>query len=502
MKGIRIISILMLGVIIMAIAACGSKGKEEKDILKGNQTLGVSVHDPSLKYSDGTYYLFGTHMSAAKGENLTAFKSFADGTKPGNPLFKGLFDDLENGAFAFTGKFNDKEWAVWAPDVIYNENLGKWVMYFATSHDYRTSSICMATSDNIEGPYEFQKILVSSGFTRLTAEKTNIYEVLGEDANISVYLEGGEYNNLKYPNCIDPALFHSSEGKLYMAYGSWSGGIFMYEMDETTGLPIYPSKEEAENDKSVDAYFGKRVAGGLHNSCEGPYVYYNEGTGYYYLLVSYGELTNEGGYQIREFRSKEPMGPYTDAKGEELKMVADHSQYGVKMAGNYSFPSLKKGYMAPGHCSVFENEDGKIYICYHQRFEGSGEYHEPRVHEMFITEDGWLTMLPFATTEEEVLLTDIKEGDLTGTYYMVNHGLDISSDMHSAVKTELKKGGSVASKEASGNWSVQGNTVSITLSDVTYKGIAADMKDEAGNEVRCLSLVGANNETLWLVMYK
>ena len=61
----------------------------------------------------------------------------------------------------------------------------------------------------------------------------------------------------------------------------------MYEMDETTGLPIYPSKEEAEDDKSVDAYFGKRVAGGLHNSCEGPYVYCNKETGYYYLLVSY-----------------------------------------------------------------------------------------------------------------------------------------------------------------------------------------------------------------------
>ena len=104
----------------------------------------------------------------------------------------------------------------------------------------------MATADNIEGPYEFQKILVSSGFTRLTAEKTNIYEVLGEDANISGYLEGGDYNNLKYPNCIDPALFHSADGKLYMVYGSWSGGIFIYEMDETTGLPIYPSKEEAD----------------------------------------------------------------------------------------------------------------------------------------------------------------------------------------------------------------------------------------------------------------
>ena len=35
--------------------------------------------------------------------------------------------------------------------------------------------------------------------------------------------------------------------------------------------------------------------------------------------------------------------------------------------------------MAPGGQTAFEDEDGKLYLVYHQRFAKTGELHEPRV---------------------------------------------------------------------------------------------------------------------------
>ena len=105
-------------------------------------------------------------------------------------------------------------------------------------------------------------------------------------------MKHGGFNNIDWPNCIDPAVFYDADGKMWMVYGSWSGGIFLLELDEETGYPIHPETDEADN---VNKYYGKRLCGGGHNSIEGPYIQYDEKSGYYYLLVSYGGLNRDGG---------------------------------------------------------------------------------------------------------------------------------------------------------------------------------------------------------------
>ena len=46
----------------------------------------------------------------------------------------------------------------------------------------------------------------------------------------------GGWNHLYAPNAIDPNLFFDASGeKLYMSYGSWSGGLFLLELDPATG---------------------------------------------------------------------------------------------------------------------------------------------------------------------------------------------------------------------------------------------------------------------------
>lgn len=481
------------------LAGCGSsQGKTADEIEKGAQMLGVSVHDPSIVEADGKYYIFGSHMEAAESEDLKNWKSFASGVNAANPLFDNLFDENMD-AFAFVGEYVEGGYAVWAPDVIYNEKMQKWVMYFSTSHDYRTSSICFATADEITGPYTYIDTLISSGFTSLTVENTNFKEIMGESAGVSDYLSSAQYNNLNYPNCIDPTVFYDKDGKMWMVYGSWSGGIWLLEIDQTTGYPIHPESDEAAH---IDKYFGKYLIGGLHNSCEGPYIHYDEKTGWYYLLVSYGGLTREGGYQIRCFRSENVDGPYVDAAGNTFEYVSDHHEYGVKMMGNYKFPSLKSAYMAPGHCSMIKASDGNLYLVYHQRFDGGTEYHEPRVHQMFMNKQGWLVAAPFAYSGETLRQEGYQSKDIGGNWYFLNHGTDIGKDIHSAELVTLSKG-KVKGDTISGTYTLEEGTVymSVELDDVLYDGVLVDMDDEAGNAVRCFMSVGDNNQTVWGVQY-
>ena len=282
-----------------------------------------------------------------------------------------------------------------------------------------------------------------------------------------------------------------------MSYGSWSGGIFLLEIDPATGYPIYPV-----DDKDADPYYGYRLIGGGHHSAEGPYIQYDAENGYYYLFVSYGDLQSDGGYQIRQFRSEKPTGPYVDVAGNTLEDQDDHFNYGLKMMGNYTFPSLNYTYMAPGGQSTFQDDDGKYYITYHQRFDDGTEYHEPRVHQMYTNEDGWFVAAPFATMGETLSEKGYKKSDVSGTFYVVNHGTDISSKIREAEAYAFADG-KVTGGEKSGTYEVKEGTdyITITLDGVVYKGVLMEMTDEAENPVFCFSAAGDNEETLWGVQY-
>lgn len=464
----------------------------------------VAVHDPAIFVDgDGMYYIFGTHMTAAYSKDLRNWVGFADGVNEENPLFSNLFDDKKE-AFSFCGKFNGENYAVWAPDVSYNPYLQKYVMYFCTSGSYIKSTICMATADEAKGPYTFERVILYSGFDERTVHQTNVGDFTDENNIPRYFKKGGGYNNLAWPNCIDPNLFHDKEGRLWMVYGSWSGGIFLLEMDEKTGLPIHPATDDK---KQVDAYFGKKILGGGHKSIEGPFVLYDKVSDYYYLFVSFGWLSRDGGYQIRMFRSKKPDGPYVDMDGKTFRRVNHHDPYGLKLVGNYIFPSMECGYKSPGHNSAFEDQDGQIYIVYHQRFDIDSEKHEPRVHQLFRTKNNWLTVCPFATEGEMLAHKNYHENEIAGTYYLVEHGLDISNEVHKPLQVEFTKDGKILApstkrKTPYGTYSLDDESrITFSLRDIAYEGVIIQLNDEVGNPTMCITGVGAN-QSAWAVKYQ
>ncbi len=464
---------------------------------KSKYSAGISVHDPSV-YKDGDmYYIIGTHMTMAYSKDLKTWAYSGNGYSSTNKVFGSLFTDESGEVFRFTGKkesivpTDDKKCHLWAPDIIYNKAMGKYCMYYCTSSTWNASTLEFAVSDTIEGRYEYAGSLIYSGLTRTNYKETDVLDYVDESFVKKNYLKpDGTYNFSLYPNALDPTVFYDKDGRLWMVYGSWSGGIFLLELDEETGMVIHP---ESDPETETDAYYGKKLMGGGHKSIEGPYILYDPDSDYYYLFVSYGELTSDGGYQIRVFRSKEVNGDYVDMLGEKPKYVDnDHSPYGLKLSGNYNLPSLSKAYKATGHNSAIIDSDGKKFIVYHTRFEGMGEMHEPRVKQYFLNAEGWPVMLPFITDGEEISKTGYGKEEIEGKYYVVRSGCDISAEVKEPEVVYLSEG-TYTAKEGS-------YYMSITLDGVTYDGVFCRQKDEAGNEVMCFSAAGGN-QSIWGVKY-
>ena len=486
----------------------------------------VSVHDPSIfKDKSGIYYVFGSHIDAAKSSDLQNWTSFTNGyTKIGNAIFDNLSSNLA-GAFAWAGEdLEDCEggFAVWAPNVFYNPAFinkdgtkGAYMMYFCTSSTYMRSVMAYAVSQKPEGPYIYVDNLIYSGFTPndsyvTSATKnvnkkyttTNVDELIaaGEVTYNNDWFRNSEFNNTLFPNVIDPNIYYGLDGKMYMCYGSWSGGIFTLEIDPTTGKCIHPKSGQTADGRMIDSYFGTKIAGGYTKSGEGPFIEYNSETGYYYLWLTYGWLASTGGYNMRVLRSKTPDGPFLDPAGKNGVLASNTNldSIGLKLMGNYKFSTLNTAYMAGGHNSVLKDDDGKWYIIYHTRFNTGNENHEVRVHSMYFNEDGWPVVTPFEYSGDTIAEYGYAETDIVGTYEYINHGNDTSKNINNSTMITLNSNGTI-SGSVTGTWeqAFDSPTALITIENQKYKGYFIAAKDETGKKVMSFTATGTNNQTIW-----
>ncbi|MGD0030696.1 LamG-like jellyroll fold domain-containing protein [Paenibacillus illinoisensis] len=458
---------------------------QSSTILNENQLpafKNVSVHDPSVIKVDDTYYVFGSHLQVAKSKDLISWDSVASGVTDDNPVVPNVTKEFAEAL----------QWAqtdtLWAADVIQLAD-GKFYMYYnACKGDSPRSALGVAVADNIEGPYKDQGLLLKSG----------MWDEISEDGTI--------YDATKHPNVVDPDVFYDKDGKLWMVYGSYSGGIFILEMDETTGKPL-PNQG-----------YGKKLTGGNHSRIEAPYMLYSPETDYYYLYLSYGGLAADGGYNIRVARSKTPDGPFYDAEGNDMiKVMADKDKplfddesiepFGVKLLGNYLFerqigdPGTGQGtgYVSPGHNSAYYDEEtGKHFLIFHSRFPNRGEEHEVRVHEMHMNSEGWPVVSPYRYAGMKSDSVQVTEQSADGSYKWVNHGKDITAEIKSSQIVQFAANGQVTGA-VTGTWSLlEDNKVQITTNNVVYEGVFTQEWDaESQQNVLTFSALSSSGVAVW-----
>ena len=508
----------------------------------------VSVHDPSIVWDQATstYYVFGSHRAAAKCSNLMSWTAFtapwatatsndaanADAfTTPQVTKVKkgGVEYDLNFNAFAWSARGSEGynvDGMMWAPDVIYNKKMGKYCMYLSINGDYWYSSIILLTADNIEGPYRYQAPVVMSGFRSGNSYKdTDLEIVLGTQASLPErYAPSDNYGN-HWPNAIDPCVFYDEDGNLRMSYGSWSGGIFMLDLDEETGLRDYDATYAVS--ETSDPYFGKKIAGGYYASGEASYIEYVGG--YYFLFVTNGGLEAAGGYQMRVFRSLNPDGPYVDSKGSTALLdkrytnfgpTEDDGNRGVNIFGAYSKwgnlltggADAASGERAQGHNSIIAAQDGRTYLVYHTRFQNWGEGHQVRVHQVYQNEEGWLVAAPFEYTGEGVKSAGIAAAqkvataDIPGNYKLLTHiyGLDHASKEYAVPADITLNADGTISGDATGTWSVKAGTSYVTFNmGQEFKGVMVPQTLEPSDEKApaFTGLCSKTGVTVWAYKY-
>lgn len=408
-----------------------------------------SVHDPSIIKTNGTYYIIGSHLASAKTNDLMQWQQISTSVSNSNPLIPNVYQELKE---SFDWAQTD---TMWAGDIAQLQD-GKFYMYYCLCKgDSPRSTLGLAVSDSVTGPYKNAGILLKSGMSG-TSEA------------------GTVYNATKDPNVVDPDTFFDKNGNLWMVYGSYSGGIFIMKMDPTTGKPY-----------SGQGY-GKKLLGANHSRIEAPYMLYSPQTDYYYLFLSFGGLDSTGGYNIRVARSKNPDGPFVDATGKNMidchgasgTFFDDKSiePYGVKLMGNFKFNESGVGYVSPGHNSAYYDEEtNKYYLIFHTRFPGQGEFHQVRVHQMFINEEGWPVVAPHRYGGETIGAYAAEE--VSGDYAYINHGQDISATLKNSVKITLNKDGTI-SGNVNGKWQLSGeNNIILTVNGVNYSGIVLKQWD-------------------------
>ncbi|WP_029069288.1 LamG-like jellyroll fold domain-containing protein [Jonesia quinghaiensis] len=426
----------------------------------------VSVHDPSVVTSGNDIWIFGSHGASAKSTDLLNWTQHTvDLTQnKNNKLFTNIQAELKE---AFDWAESD---TLWASDVIQLPN-GKYAMYYnACKGDSPRSALGLATSDKVDGPFKNQGILLKSGQWGQESEN-----------------KGEIYNALVHPNAVDPDAFFDKDGKLWMVYGSYSGGIYILQMDAKTGKPL-PNQG-----------YGKHLMGGNHSRIEAPAIQYNKDTGYYYLYTSFGGLDATGGYNMRVARSKNPNGPYVDAKGTAMTSVKSNASkpvfddatiapHGVKLMGSHVFTreagspgsGSGVGYVSPGHNTWYEDpKTGKMFLIFHSRFPDTGEMHQVRVQQLWFNNDGWPVLSPMRYAGETAGRASAE--DVIGQWQVVNHGKEINTTTKKSTTYTFRSGGTITAANSTnsvGTWKISSrNTANITLNGTTFSGVYTPVWD-------------------------
>lgn len=268
--------------------------------LRGN----LAVHDPStvIKCKE-KYFVFGTSITGG----LVASKSSTD------RVYWSSGPDVFSSAPSWvTNSVPGANRAYGAPDIIYLN--GQYYLYYVVSIiGTQTSAIGLATSPTLD-PSDHAYAWTDRGAV-LVSSASDPY------------------------NAIDPSLTRDASGNLWMAFGSYWGGIYLVQLSTTTGLRITTNSP----------IYQLATSGAIEAPC-----IFRRG-GYYYLFVNWGSccVGVPSTYNFRVGRSTSITGPYLDRTGNDLAA-----------GGGALFLEGTGKFTGPGHLGIL-SEGGQQWFSYH-----------------------------------------------------------------------------------------------------------------------------------------
>lgn len=329
----------------------------------------LTAHDPStITECKNRYYLYytGTGIQSKSSRDKTFWT-------PGPQVFANPPAWTTNAVPGFAGTF-------WAPDLLYFNN--QYHLYYAVStFGSQVSAIGLATNPTLD-PSDPSYLWTDQG-------------------PVITSTNGSPYNT------IDPSFTWDNSGNLWMAFGSYWNGIYLVQLNPTTGLRISPASPTY------------RVA--YNSSIEASYLWRRGG--YYYLFANWGSCCSgvNSTYNIRVGRSTSITGPYLDRNGVDMA----NNGGTLFLQGNGKFTG-------PGHVGIL-NEGGTLSLTHHYYDANSwapqyDAYGSPdfALWPLFWTPDDW----PYVTNDWSAIYNFQADArDENGQYYgLLENGASIVTD--------------------------------------------------------------------------
>jgi hypothetical protein len=292
----------------------------------------LGIHDPSTVIQcNGRYYIFGTHGGIYS-------KSSAD--KQYWVTGPSVFATAPSWTTSYTGTSGLD--GFWAPDIICFNGL--YHLYYAVSSSgSQNSAIGLATNPTLD-PTDPSYSWTDQGAVIHSSSIVNY-------------------------NCIDPSIIFDATNGLWMSFGSYWNGIYLVQLNASTGLLLNPANPALIHLAS-------------NSSIEASYLYYHGG--YYYLFVNWGQCCAgiNSTYNIRVGRSTTITGAFPGSS------YRDRNGNAMGTGGGTLFLKTTGKYIGPGQIGILD-EGGTNCFSYHYYDANANGTPILDIEPLYWTPDGW-----------------------------------------------------------------------------------------------------------------
>jgi arabinan endo-1,5-alpha-L-arabinosidase len=264
------------------------------------------IHDPAIIRVGATYYLFASNRFAQKLGPM-----FCSPDRRHWKLCGNVFERVPEWALQEVPGAR----GIWAPDISYFR--GTYRLYYSVSTFGKNQSVIGLMTNRTLDPGSADYRWVDEG------------RVVGSTAQDDW-------------NAIDPNLAADEHGDLWLAWGSFWGGIKMRRVDPASG-------KLSRSDPTLYSLASRRPL--QPPSIEAPFIVRKGG--YYYLFVSFDLCCRgkDSTYKIMVGRAKKIMGPYADRDGKPMME-----------GGGTLLLEGTDAWRGPGHPAVLLDPDADILV--------------------------------------------------------------------------------------------------------------------------------------------
>ena len=432
-----------------------------------------NVHDPAIKKFGDDYYIYSTDAIFAENAEIAREKNVPLGNiqiRKSKDLvhweFVGwAFPEIPQEAVEWVHANNEGNGAtnIWAPYVM--KQGDRYRLYYSVSaFGKKTSWIGIAESGSPEGPWEDKGAVVKS-------------------------------NSQTPMNAIDPSIIEDTEnGRIWMHYGSYFGGLYCVELDPATGLALK---------KDDPGHLVARRADYRKDNLEAPEIIYNAELKKYFLFVSYDPLMTT--YNVRVGRSDTPEGPFRDYFGKNMNDTTNN--YPVLVAP-YRFDN-HSGWAGTGHCGILTTEEGRYFMAHQGRLSPGNQLMVLHVRELLFTPDGWPVVSPQRYAGDDA--REVSAKDIAGEWELIRirestyerqleagqilwgEGSLKEEEWNESFLLNLNTEGSTSDN---GSWSFikKNQTMSLTIGEETFRNLYIFAGHDWENQTRTILLTGLDDE--------